>query len=302
MSRWTHIMQWSITLTLATWGLWSSPLANAQVPVRSLREAESRLARPFDRITGLHELRDARVIVVDANEQSVLLVDFARNSSVQLGRNGSGPGEYKFPFRLLRLGGDTVGIEDGGNQRIVVLTGQGKFGGTLNSTGMRIGSPAPAHGESPRTSDGQGRLYAEGFSQASDSAPIVRWRVGSSICDTVAFLPLPPIEFRRTLPGEGTRAFVAAPEWAVGLDGQVAILHVTSYSVNQINSKGVRTKGKPIPYQRIRVTEAHKRQWREEQDRPVPVTIMTPGGVVSAGLRTIACRSRSNGRSTCRHT
>lgn len=295
MSRWTDSKQWSLTFALAACGLGSSPLlANAQVPITSLPEAEARLSRPFERITGLHELPDGRVVVVDANEQSVLLVDFARNSVLQLGRNGSGPSEYRFPFRLFRLGGDSIGIDDGGNKRILVLTRDAKFGGILSSTGMRMGSQAPPRVGQPTASDGHGHLFTLGFSLFTtlvsksaipDSAPIERWRVGASARDTVAWLPLPPRELLETAPGEGTRAFVAIPEWSVGLDGQIAILHVDPYAVDQVTAKGQRVRGRPISYQPIRLTEAHKRQWREEATRLVSVTVTTPRGITSAELR-----------------
>ena len=295
MNRWTDSKQWSRIFALAACGLGSSPLlANAQIQITSLPEPEARLSRPFERITGLHELPDGRVVVVDANEQSVLLVDFARNSVVQLGRNGSGPGEYTFPFRLLRLGGDSIGIDDGGNKRIVVLTRDAKFGGVLSATGMRMGSQPPPRVGPPTASDGRGHLFTLGFSLGfslftraaiPDSAPIERWRVGASTRDTVAWLPLPPRELLETAPGEGTRAFVAIPEWSVGLEGQLAILHVEPYSVDHIDARGKKVKGKPIPYQPIRVTEAHKRQWREEATRVVSVTITTPRGITSAGLQ-----------------
>ena len=84
------------TLSLTAIGLWVAP-PNAQLPVRMLEGPDATLSRPFDRITGLYELRDGRVIVVDANEQSVLLIDFTSDRAVQLGRQGAGPGEYRFP-------------------------------------------------------------------------------------------------------------------------------------------------------------------------------------------------------------
>lgn len=287
------LKEWSLTLALSAWGLCGSALASAQVPVRSLLEPDARLSRPFDRVTGLRELRDGRVVVVDANEQSVLVVDFTKSTAVQIGRMGSGPGEYRFPMRLLRLGGDSIGVEDGGNQRILVITGKGKFSGILSALGMRVANKISARGEPPRASDGQGRLYALGFSnftpeakQPSDSAPIERWRLGSLVRDTVAYLPLPPVRERTSQPGEGTRAFATKPQWAVGLEGQIAILHVNPYSVDLIDSKGARLKGRPIPYRRIRLSEAHKRQWRDEQSRPRPVMMMAPGAAApTAGLR-----------------
>ena len=283
---------WSGAATLVVYGFCGSSLGNAQVPVRSLQTPE-RLLRPFGRITGLHEWPDGRVAVIDANEQSVRIVDFSNDTAVQIGRNGAGPGEYRFPVRLLRLGGDSIGVDDGGNSRILVITGRGKFGGVLTALGMRGTSQSSVRGEAPTASDGQGRFYALGFSpfapeasQPSDSAPIERWRVGSPGRDTVAYLPLPPMSQRVLPPGEGSRAFTTEPQWSVSDDGRIAVIHVKPYSVDLIDSRGVKLRGKPVRYQQIRVSDAHKRQWREAQAQPQSVLIMKPRGVApTAGLR-----------------
>lgn len=230
--------------------------SSLQVPVRVLQKPDASLSRPFERITGLHELLDGRVIVVDANEQSVLVADFTNDRVVQLGRQGSGLGEYRFPMRLLKLGGDRIGAEDGGNGRLLVISGTGQFSGILSSIGTRMGSPQPAGAKPPRESDHQGRLYADGFVPfgpavtRTDSAPIERWRVGSEVRDTVAYLPLLPANRRVPPPGTATRAFDTEPQWTVGPEGQIAILHVDPYSVDILDSRGRRVVGRPIPYQR----------------------------------------------------
>jgi hypothetical protein len=275
----------------AIFALFVTTPSSLQVPVVVLHKPDATLSRPFERITGLHELRDGRVIVVDANEQSVLVADFTNDRVVQLGRQGSGPGEYRLPVRLLKLGGDSIGVEDGGNGRILVVTGTGRLSGILDALGTRMGSRQSAGAEPPRESDHQGRLYALPFSPfgptatRTDSAPIERWSVGSQVRDTVAYLPLLPANRRVPPPGAGTRAFDTAPQWTVGPEGQIAILHVDPYSVDVVDSRGRRIVGRPIAYQPIRVSDGHKREWREELARPQPVTITTPRGVRTAGLQ-----------------
>jgi hypothetical protein len=220
------------------------------------------------------------------------VADFANDRVVQLGRQGSGPGEYRLPVRLLKLGGDSIGVEDRGNGRILVITGTGRLSGILSALGTRMGSRQPAGAEPPQASDNQGRLYAIGFSlpfgptaNRTDSAPIERWRVGSQVRDTVAYLPLLPANRRVPPPGVGTRAFDTEPQWTVGSEGQIAILHVDPYSVDVVDSRGRTVVGRPIAYQPIRVSDGHKKQWREELARPHPVTITTPKGVQTPGLQ-----------------
>lgn len=261
-----------------------TPCASAQGRASSILTPEKGVSAPFDRIRGLHELRDGRLVVLDANAQSVMLVDLANDVVRPIGRIGSGPGEYRFPTGLLQLGGDSIGIFDAGNGRILVITRDGKPSSVLNAHGTRIADQSKLSGQNPAAGDRHGYLYTIAFSnfgpaasQAADSAPIERWRVGSSQRDTVAYLPLPPPDERILPPGRGTRAFTTAPHWTVGQDGQIAIVRPSPYSVDHIDSRGVRTKGKPIPYRRIRVTAAHQKQWRDDQDRPRPVMMMTPG-------------------------
>lgn len=272
--------------------LFVTALSSLQAPVVVLPKPDATLSTPFDRITGLHELRDGRVVVVDANEQSVLVADFTTDRVVQLGRQGSGPGEYRLPVRLLKLGGDSMGIDDGGNGRILVITGTGRLSGILSAVGTRMGSRPPGGAEPPQQSDNQGRLYAAGYSlpfgptaNRTDSAPIERWSVGSQARDTVAYLPLLPADRRVPPPGTGTRAFDTAPQWTVGPEGQIAILHVDPYSVDVVDSRGRMVVGRPITYQHVRVSDGHKRQWKEELTRPQPVTITTPRGIQRAGLQ-----------------
>lgn len=272
-----------------------SGVAVAQsVLTRDLSKPNATLGRSFQRITSVVELPNGTVVVVDANAQAVWLVDFSTASARQLGRKGAGPAEYLHPRRLFRLGGDSVGIDDRGNRRILVVTPEGRLGGVLDAWGGRILGRRPVPGEPPTVSDGKGRLYALGFSflapesaQPADSAPIERWSLGSYARDTIAYLPLPPIRLRTEKPGEPSRALVMTPQWTVGWDGRVAIVHANPYVVHQIEATGHPVAGRPMTYKRLPVTAADKRRWREEQARPYPVLIVAPRAPApSVGLRT----------------
>ncbi|HKP28004.1 MAG TPA: hypothetical protein VJU15_01285, partial [Gemmatimonadales bacterium] len=122
--------------------------------------------------------------------------------------------------------------------------------------------------------------------QPADSAPIERWRVGTATRDTVAWYPLPPRSKRDLPPGEGWRAFEATAQWAVAPDGSIAIVRPEPYSVVLITASGVRVRGKPLTYARIKVSAAHKEAWLGEQTRHRPVLIQSPGKPTpTAGLR-----------------
>jgi hypothetical protein len=61
----------------------------------------------------------------------------------------------------------------------------------------------------------------------------------------------------------GGPPFVGADAFAVAPDGRVAVVHHEPYSVDFVNEAGQRTQGRPIRYEKIRVAEGHKAEWRE---------------------------------------
>jgi hypothetical protein len=266
------------------------------VKVRTLSQEDARLLQPFVRVSDLFELSDGRVVIVDANDQAVYIGNF-RDSSVHLiGRNGSGPIEYLLPSRLLRLGGDSVGIVDVGNSRILVVKSDGHIDGVLGLDQTNQSHGPSESGPAAEAGDEAGNLYSIGpvttpsaSLRTADSAPIVRWRIGESTRDTIAYLPLPPGGAHVLVPGEGTAAFVVDPQWAVGPKGELAIIFVSPYSVDVIQPGGTRAKGGPIPFRRTAVTEEDKRQWSDQRSRPRLVIITPPGAQASpsAGLRVI---------------
>lgn len=60
--------------------------------VRTLATPEAELPHQFTGISGLHELSDGRVIVVDAGEKLVALVNLTRRTVTRIGREGAGAG------------------------------------------------------------------------------------------------------------------------------------------------------------------------------------------------------------------
>jgi hypothetical protein len=103
--------------------------------------------------------------------------------------------------------------------------------------------------------------------------------------DTVAYVHLPSNR-RPSAPGEGTRAFETGLQWAVGIDGRIAILYRDPYSVSLVHPNGSVTRGPQIPFSRVRPREADKEWWMGERARPRPVMIMKPGDAApTAGLR-----------------
>lgn len=130
----------------------------------------------------------------------------------------------------------------------------------------------------PTASDAKGRMYMQGSPfrmtetgpVSSDSAAIIRWDRSSGKRDTVAWLKLPQGSSQIS-GGRGNVSvrigggppFAGADAMGVAPDGRVAIVHHEPYSVEFISETGQRTRGQPIRYDKVKVTEGHKQEWRE---------------------------------------
>ncbi len=258
----------------------AAPLA-AQQGVRQLPAPDVTFEEPFSSITPgtVRELSDGRVIVADARDKVVQLLDFRTGSATAIGREGSGPGEFGMPFRVFQASADTTFLFDPVNTRYLVIGPDGKPVSTFRveeetggpGGGLRIGGMMFA-----RASDGAGRLYAEapGFSQgpggtptSADSAPIVRYDRRTKKSDTLTWVKLP----RQNTQVSGTqgnmRVMVGSAnpltprdEWAVFPDGRVAVVRASDYRIDWYLPNGTRRASPAIRYTPIRITDADKRE------------------------------------------
>jgi len=260
-----------------------------EVPVRQLVPKPLTAASSFALIGDLYELPDGRVLVLDHQGLTVHLVDFPRERVDLVGRNGAGPGEYRLPERLVGLPGDSVGIWDAANSRMLVVGPGGAPAGVRDLSGRRVGTSNPGQATpAVRTSDllggfyGLGRLVGGervGRPSGSEWYPVLRWSAQSQSSDTVAFLPLVVLPgAQRTgsgfiTPLAAILPFAAGPVWAVGPDGTVAIVHPEPYRVEMTRRDGSRTTGPVIPYERVKVSDGHRRAYLEEWERPVPTVV-----------------------------
>ena len=85
----------------------------------------------------------------------------------------------------------------------------------------------------------------------------------------------------RSLPGGGPTPFSAIDQWALSPDGRIAVVDADDYSFTWVKADGGRSRGVPIPYSPMRVTEAHKAAWREAQQGGVTMVGDDDKGTVS---------------------
>ena len=148
----------SVSLSL----LISTVASSQNPPVRKLAQPQAEFAEPFTDIGSIRELSDGRVIVVDARELTVKLLDFRAGTATAIGRSGEGPGEYRWPSRLYPLRGDSTLLHDGAGGRLMIIQPDGKPGGFYDPNQVETDSGvARVRRFNLRFSDGRRYLYGE---------------------------------------------------------------------------------------------------------------------------------------------
>jgi hypothetical protein len=263
-------MSKAFSLAFVALSLGVAALNAQQVPTLPLGAPTARIEEPYTSVAAVRELPDGRVLVVDSREKLLQLVDFRSGRAVRIGREGSGPGEYRFPSAVFPLPGHEALVADPAQSRFLRLDAEGKVVETLSypegiGPGMR-----------PRGTDGDGRVYFEGASlgmpgggpdggiQVADSLPVIRWDRRTGKADSLMLVKGPQIRVGVT--GEGSsrnfsvrrQPFSSRDGWAVGTDGRIVVVRSDPYRVDTRAPAGERTRGAVVSSQEIPVTPADK--------------------------------------------
>ena len=213
----------------------------------------------FSHVAGVSELPDGRVLVSDRVEERVVAADLATGRTVQVGRAGSGPGEYRMPSRLVRWRGDSTLLVDEGNGRLAVIAPDLRI--TRSFTLQLPGLPTTS---APRALDRQGRLYfqvprwaAASFGRHGDSVPVLRLTEPENKVEVITWVLVaadPPGQRQYGLP------FVPySPQdvWGVTPTGQLAVARSGDYHVEWLVD-GRLTRGPHVAYRSTPVTHDDK--------------------------------------------
>ena len=122
------------SLIAASAMLTASPVWPQTVPVRTLSQPDATFPHGFTTVAGIRELADGRVILVDLYN-GVQVIDAAWASMRQVGRRGSGPGEYRDPRKIFALAGDSSAVFDHQTGLLLVITPDAEPGGFLSLRG-----------------------------------------------------------------------------------------------------------------------------------------------------------------------
>lgn len=270
----------------------SASLHAQQVTIRDLPRPAKEIEDPFSMIAGAMELKSGQVLMIDAAEMDLVLVDFAKGTRAIFGRKGSGPGEYRAPQAMMIVPGDSLWVFDGGQMRFVTFGADLKAGATFQM--MTFDQATGTAMAAPMMGDRKGRFYASSMKLDFGRSGGSGGRGGTmqmSIPDSVGVLRVDPrnpegrTELARVkFPVSGkpemkqlnerqfkyTLAFpglVAADAWAVFADGRVGIVRNNPYSVEFIAADGKKSAPVKVAYTQIPVTEADKKAEMEEAQR-----------------------------------
>lgn len=270
-----------VALTIAT------PAFSQAVPVRDLPKPTREIEEPFSLVGSVLEIKPGQVLAVDATEMELVLVDFAKGTKSPVGRQGSGPGEYRAPAAIVRTKGDTIWLLDAGLQRITVfnpdLTAGTSFPMLVFDQSTMTAITAPY------SSDRNGNLYASGMKIQAGVGGGGGNDMQMTLPDSVGLLRFDPRQSERTeviklrFPVSGkpeisrsgnamkyTMAYpglVAADSWAVLPDGRIIIVRGATYTVEFVSPDGKTTTAGKVPYTPIRVTAADQKAEMDEARR-----------------------------------
>jgi hypothetical protein len=243
--------------------------------------ADAVITEPFTQVAGVRELPGNQALVTDQFERSVSLVNFQTGARRPVGRQGEGPGEYRFPMAPFPGRGDTTWIVDATLRRLHLVTAAGTIprSVSLPSAGLPGGVAAI------RGTDRQGRLYLEGsgFDQGRflDSVSVVRWDPVGQRSEVV------------TRVWNGGRVILGGPDgaslartvtpfphldaWTVLPDGQVAVVRHAPFRIDIVELDGRPRAGEPMTHRPIPIAAADREAWRE-RNSPRRSSALRAGG------------------------
>ena len=279
----------------------SSVLSAQNPPLRVLSKMELEYAEPFSCISGVRELSDGRIVIADVREKTVQLIDLKKGTSMKIGREGQGPGEWTTPQGLFAAPGDTTLLWDPQNQRFLTIHPDGSVGKEVRvdlGGGGRGGGALTA--SLPRGVDAMGRLYYQGSGfvfidgqppTSLDSAPVLRYDRRTQKVDTLTYVQLA----KSTVQSSGTANNVSirmtgpnpfAPQrlWSVAPDGRLAFVYPEPYHVEWVSPTKARTAGPTVSYTPLKLTEADKAPV-QTPNCSVTISFGDGGGAVGARVQ-----------------
>lgn len=247
------------------------------VPTRTLDAANGRVNDEFTNLTGIRELADGRVLLVDGRENRIVVADLVSGASRPAMQRGSGPGEYSSLTGLYPLAHDSTLVPDAVARRWTILAGD-RIGATLGASRPAIvAAAALADGIFFGVDTTEAALVAVTVPPPSrtgtfnigerDSVAFATIARQTGRVDTAGWLRADPMKQVVQLGEAGVvlRVENSYPPWGIGDravlcgDGWVAAARTQPYRVDWRSPSASWRRGPPIAYTVIPVTAAEKR-------------------------------------------
>ena len=272
------------TLVLAT-----TPLA-AQRP---LPPATIEFTEPLTTLAGVVELGGDRIAVLDREEQRVVVADVRTGTVRPVARIGDGPREYRMPWTLMDLAGDSAAIYDAANRRLLVIRPDGTPGDFLGIPGTSSTVHLPMGPNGPAAIDHAGRFYWTGNrfdlrpgvrpNSLADSVPILRQAAGARRPDTLGHLRRPNLGARGELDAADAErharlAWPMRDDWTVLPNGTVVVVRAPEHRLEVLEQSN-RGRMIALPAAALPLTSWLRSRWEARR----------------CGERTLAYRVRSDG-------
>lgn len=225
-------------------------------PRRTLGPRLAAGSETLSQVRGFREMSDGRVVVTDQVEKKIVLLDLAKGTALRLGKQGPGPGEYQSATDLTAISGDTTLLGDAmrGLNALTIITPDGKLGDRIElPNGLMITYGSASNGSHLYLPE----MRVPASATANDSSPVYRIDVRRKKVDTAFFVRVIPVQ--RGMP---RNPYNPRHQWAVGVDGRVAIVDAEQYRVTWILPNGQRKTGAPIPFEPLPVTQKDKDEFR----------------------------------------
>ncbi len=234
----------------------------AQVASINLGVPDSELNEPMTRITGVAELSDGKVIIADPQERRVVMGNFETGEIVQIGRRGAGPREYENPYTIVQLAGDTLGIYDTGNRRVLLINPNGTLGETrpVPAELYAMGAMSPPKGGTVDGSLVSSVTLSGLFPDIPSMGFLVEWKPGSPVVDSIVELLVRDADGRKIL-----NPFISRDGWDVSRDGTITIVRASDYHVDFVSSNARQIHGPPANVQATQFTEAEIDSYMSQQ-------------------------------------
>ena len=275
---------------LTVGGIGGGPLFAQEVI--SLSEPTAAYSEPFSLISGLRELPDGRLLVTDAIDASLYVLDADLGNARKLAREGQGPDEYRQPDALNPWPGDSTLMTDLGNGRMTVIGPEFGFARTIpvvqqEAMGLQIILPQGV--------DASGYVYYQprGDGIIRDTAEVVKWSPEAGGDPTpVARIKLSDVTEKTSGSGGNIQQEVrqvplsAMDGWAVAADGRLAVVRAGDYHVDWVGQDGSLVSGAPVSYEPVPVRTADKEAWVERMSsRGVMMMVTNNNGNLNARMR-----------------